>query len=178
MLNRVLDRYASWYDITRLEEGEQSLVATAAYHEHRTGFAVVRKAEMWSADNHEYVYFFSLPELTAESFDACFAQAMSMGEQLVNPVKGHMCTAISVVCICDHVREDARQKVKQCRFRKSFQFSLRGWMEARACAVDLEESAAFANASGREIERFMTNILHPKKKKRKKSIIQALLNRE
>lgn len=167
MLNKILDRYAAWYDVERMETGEESLVAAAAYHEHTTGFALMRKAEMWSADRHEYVYFFSLPELTGESYDACFARAMALGEKLVEPKPGHMCTAISVVFLCDRVNEDAKQRVTRCRFRKSYRFSLWGWMEARICAVDLEESAVYANPAAHETERFMNNLLHPRPPKRR-----------
>lgn len=166
LLDQILDRYARWYDIERMEEGEEPLVATAAYHEHATGFALIRKAEMWTADRHEYVYFFSLPELTAETYDTCFARAIALGEPLVNPVKGHMCTAISVVFLCDHVNDDAKQKIKRCRYRKSYQFSLRGWMEARVCAVDVEESAAYANPAAHETLGFMNKLLHPGKPRR------------
>lgn len=176
LLEQVLDRYAAWYDVSRAAEEEAPLAATAQYHEHSTGFALIRKAEMWSADRHEFVFFFTLSELTAEKYDECFARALEMGEPLIKPDKDHMCSAITIVFFCDRVSEDARRKVTGCRYRKSFMFSLKGWMEVRACAVDLEESAVLANPVARDTKVFMDRVLHPRKRKR--SFIQALLNRE
>ena len=175
LLDQVLDRYTAWYDVERLDESEQPLVAKAVYHEHNVSYAISQKAEMWSTDRHEYVYFFSVPRLTAEIYDTCFARGLALGEQLVEPKKGHMSSDIVIIFLCDHVDGDAQQKVKSCRMRKSFQFSLKGWMQVQTVAVDLEEAAVCANPAGIGNERFLDLILHPeKRKKKKRGLFQAI----
>lgn len=178
LLDKVLDRYSTWYDVSRCEEDELPLAATAAYHEHTSGFAVSKKVEMWSADRHEYAWFFSLSKLTAENYETCYMQALAAGEKLVDPKPGHMSTNIVIVFLCDSVDDDARQKLEACRLRKNFQFSFRGWMEVQTCAVDLEETVVYANKAGLGTQQFLDKFLHPQAKKRKRNLIQRLLNRE
>ena len=44
------------YDIVRIEEQGNPLAVKAAFHEHGTGYLLVKKAELWTADRHEYLW--------------------------------------------------------------------------------------------------------------------------
>ncbi len=166
LLERILDYYSRWYDIERYEEPSAPLVASAAFHEHGTGYILVRKAEMWSADRHEYAYFFSLPHLTAELYQACLDKTLELGEPRVDPVSGHMCTSLVTVILCDAADEDALRALKKCRIRKSFQFSLKGWMEIHTAAVEVGKASITANGAARNTAKFLKSVLSPKRKKR------------
>lgn len=162
LLDHMLDRYSAYYDVDRCEEREAPLAARAAFHEHGTGYALIRKAEMWSADRHEYVFFFSVPHLTRALYEACLAQTRRLGEPLVDPVAGHMSTYLVAVFLCEDADPDALQAVKKCSIRKSFQFSLKGWMEVHTAAVDLGKDTVVGNAAGRNTVKFLKSLLHPK----------------
>lgn len=164
LLNDILDRYSQWYTTELCPPEAAPLVARADYHEHGTGYVLVRKAEMWSADRHEYTFFFSVPVLTGEIYDSCMKTLMDLGMPLVNPESGHMCTALSAVFLCDSVEEAAAKAAEKCRTRKSFQFSLKGWMEVHTAAVDLGKGTVVGNPVGRNTVKFLKSMLHPKRK--------------
>ena len=164
LLEKILGYFANWYDIVRCEQEELPMVATAAFHEHGTAYMISKKAEMWSTDRHEYAYFFSLPVLDGETYDACFQKAYDLGLPLVDPDKGnHMNTNIVVYFLADHVEEDAALRVKKCRIRKNFQFGLKGWMEVHVAAVDTGADTVYANGAGRKEKEYLDKVLHPPK---------------
>lgn len=162
---KLLSVYSQWYDITRRPPEDQPLIAYAEFHEHESGYMLVRKAEMWSADRHEYVYIYSLPHLDPETFRSLMEQTVQMGLQKVDPVSGHMCSGIVAVFLCDSADPEAEKLVKKYRFRKSFQFSLRGWAEAQAVLALTGERAVTANAAARNTAELLKSLLVPKKKK-------------
>jgi len=164
-LDRVLAKYAGCYDIVRGEAGD-ILAAKCEYHEHGVGYALVRKAEMWSADKHEYVWFYSVPKLTADLYDKCYSEAFSAGMEKVKPEQGHMCSIISVVFVCDSAEPEAVEKVRRCKFRKDFKFGLNGWAVVHCSLVEVEPETVTVNGEGRNEARFFKSVLHPVRKER------------
>lgn len=166
LLERILDAYSRWYDIERYDGPDAPLAASAAFHEHGTGYILIRRAEMWSADRHEYAYFFSLPHLTEALYRDCLNKTLELGEPRVDPVSGHMCTSLVTVILCDTADEAALRALKKCRIRKSFQFSLKGWMEVHTAAVEVGKASVTANGAARNTAKFLKSVLSPKRKKR------------
>lgn len=164
LLDGILERYSAWYNTERCAPVDAPLVAKAEFHEHETGYMLVRQAEMWSADRHEYTYFFSVPTLTKELYEQCIGIVRTQGEPLVKPDSGHMSTVLAAVFLCDSVTDEAAKAVKQCRIRKSFHFSLRGWMEVHTAAVDLGKATVIGNSVARNTVKFLKSMLHPKQK--------------
>ena len=163
IVERLLDTYSSWYTLER-PEGEEPLTAKGEFHEHGTGYLFTKKAEMWTADCHEYLYIYSMPQLTTEAFTACLDRTRSLGEPLVQPQKNHKSTYLTMVIVCDTADEDALKALKKCRVRKSFHFSLYGWMEVHTAAVVLRGDTIVSNGDGRQTREFLKNVLHPRKK--------------
>ena len=128
LLPRLLRSYAAYYDVEPME-AQEPLVATAFFHVHGTKYVLSKKAELWATDNNEYVYFFSVPHLTEEVVDQCIQLAYDRGMEHIHPDKNHMSSYIVALFLCGTYTEEAMKKVKRCRMRKSFQFSLKGWME-------------------------------------------------
>ncbi|MDO4476055.1 MAG: hypothetical protein Q4B59_04655 [Lachnospiraceae bacterium] len=167
-IEKVLRSYSVYYDIERMDETKAPLVATADYHEHETGYMLIRKAEMWSADKHEYVFIYSVPELTAELFETCMAQAKELGEAKVDPVAGHMSSNVVAVFFCQNAQPEAVEALKKYRFRKSFQFSLKGWMEIHTAVVDTGKEFVASNAPGKNTAEFLKKALYPSIKRKKR----------
>ena len=169
-LNQVLAGYAGNYDIEEKEirEGELPLAATAVLHVSESGFVLSRKAEMWSANSDEYVYFFTVPTLTDSLTEEAIRYAYDDGMSHIDLVgkKNHMCTRITAVFLCEGAEEAALERVRKCRLYKSFQFSLKGWMEFHAVAVDLGKESVTGNHYGRQTAEFMRDVLKPKKQKK------------
>lgn len=170
-LDKVIERYEGCYDINRMGENGDGLVAVCEYHEHDVGYALVRKAEMWSADRHEYVWFYSVPHLSVQLYDTYYEEAFKAGMERVNPDKGHMSSAVVVVIIADTADADALEKLKKTRFRKDFKFGLNGWMAVRTAGIVLSDETVVTNGEGRNEKKFFNSILHPvKNKARRRSL--------
>ena len=155
----VLDAYSDWYDVEEKTSINIPLAATAVFHEHQTGFALIRKAEMWSADRHEYVYIYSIPTLDSETFEKCIKDTIVRGEEAVNPEFGHMCTNIVSVFITNNATSEAIKALKKYRYRKSFLFSLKGWLETQTTLVSLDSMSVVNNMPGRQTGEFMKKML-------------------
>lgn len=166
LLEHILVHYRQCYDVTTPPESEEPLVAIADFHEHQTGYMLVRKAEMWSADRHEYAYFYSVPHLTSTLAEELIAKTRKLGEVKVDPVSGHMSSSIVAIFLCDSSDEEARRVVKKYHMRKSFRFSLRGWMEGHTAMVDLSDGTVIANGAGRNNARFLKSLLKSLQKKK------------
>ena len=166
-LEKILKSYAPYYDIEILEEPEGPLVAKAAYHEHGSGYLLSKKAVLYTADKHEYVWFYSVPRLTQELWQSFRDQVVAEGTPMVDPKPGHMSTALTAVVVCDEAEEAALEAAKKCRIRKSFQFSLRGWMEVQTAIAEMGRAAVTGNAPARDTAEFLKNLLHPKVEQKK-----------
>lgn len=184
-LNRVLEGYASSFDITRPEEGTVSeeipLSAVARMHVTETSYVITKTAEMWSASSHEYAYFFLVPCLDDATAEKCIEYAYNDGMSLIDDayLKNHKCTRIAANFICDSVTPEAVKRVKKCRYYKNFQFSIKGWMEFHAVIVDLGKEEVLSNRYGRETAKYLKTVLKPapRSKNRRTRGILGMWNR-
>lgn len=158
-LEEILSRYAGSYDVARNTEENSPLVATADFHEHQSGYVLVRRAEMWCADRHEYAHFFCAENFNAEFFQECMDKTMKLADEKVQPGRGHMCSVVSAVFICEDADEAAVRLLQKYRYRKNFLLSLRGWMEVHTALVTLSDGKVYANAAGKNDKRFLDSLL-------------------
>lgn len=162
LLDRLLEGYQAYFDIERYEEEREDgipLRAHCRFYVHSVKYVLVKEAKLWDADSNEYVYVFSVPELTREIFEKCRDYAYEEGMKLIKPKPGHMYSYITAVFLCDTCTKEAEKALRRCRIYKSFHFSWYGWMDFHTAAVVLKESRAFTNRSGRANTKFMKNIL-------------------
>ena len=59
-VDKLLGRYAGYYDISSAQEDQAPLVATCAFHAMSEKYVLSKKAKLWQAGSHEYVYLLSL----------------------------------------------------------------------------------------------------------------------
>ena len=168
LLPRLLRSYAAYYDVEPME-AEDPMVATAFFHVHGTKYVLSKKAELWATDNNEYVYFFSVPHLTEEVFDQCIQLAYERGMEHIHPDKNHMSSYIVALFLCDTYTEEAMRRLKRCRIRKSFQFSLKGWMEVHTAMIGVGmEPVVAGNSDGRNTVVNLNSVLFREKVNKRK----------
>ena len=83
---------------------------------------LVKKAKLWDADSNEYVYIFSVPELTKELYERCKAYAYEEGMKLIDPKPGHMYSYITPVFICDTCTNRGREGAYEVPHLQKFSF--------------------------------------------------------
>lgn len=169
-LERIKKAYGYDYDIDKTEMESRTptqlpVVMTAAFHSQNTKYVLSKKAVLWEAGCHEYMYVFDISHLTEELANQCIAYAYEEGMKLVKPKNGHMCSYISALFVCDTCDKAAEKVIRKCRYYKSFQFSLYGWMDFHAATVVMEREQTITNRSGKCMEKIMKNILFKRKRK-------------
>ena len=131
--DKLIDRYAGYFDISPAQEEQAPLVATCDFHAHSEKYVLSRKAKLWEAGSHEYVYLFSVPHLTEDIYNSCRTMPWSMAWLRWSRVPP-ICTATSPRCSC--VTAATRQQKKLCGNAASIRASKwpfgGGWISTRA----------------------------------------------
>lgn len=181
LIDKVLEGYSGSYDIKRAQHNSLPLVATAQFHVREAQYALFKSAEMSASHSDEYVYFYSVPHLTKELVETCIQYAYDDGMPRID-LDGkdtHMCTRLVAVFFADSADDAALEEVKKCHIYKSFQFSLKGWMEFHTAAIDFGKESVVSNRYGRETAKYLKSVLHPQKRRKKSnflSIVKKMLD--
>ena len=155
MLAKLKDAYTVYFDEAAVPEGVAGLSACYAFYCTNECYVLSKKVKLWSAETNEFVYVFSIPELTAASYAACRDKAYALGMQNIHPHFDHRSSFITAVFLCDRIAEDAAKDVKRTRIHKDFMLSLKGWMDFRSAAVDLSCGAIFVNRAAKDLKQFL-----------------------
>ncbi len=155
MLAKLDDAYAVYFDKEPVDDAVSCLACCYAFHSADECFVLSRKVRLWRTEINEFVYVFSVPELTAEIYDACRGKALELGMKKIRPHIEHKSSFITALFICDLVSEEAAKAVRKTRHHKDFLFSLHGWMDFRAAALDLSSGAVAVNRAGRDLAQFL-----------------------
>jgi hypothetical protein len=126
---------------------------------------ISKKAELWTADNEEFLYLINIPHLTCELYEKWRDYVHADGMERLHIGPGHMSSFITPVFICDTCEEDARRALKKCRISKSFHFSLHGWMDHHTALVELSTGQIDANPGGRHTAKFLKKVLYSSRMK-------------
>lgn len=152
MAERLKRSYEAYYDIESIEDGT-ALKARCSYHMRDSQYVLVKKAEIWAAESHEYLYLWSLDALDASAVDEIFRRVLEDGEPRVKPHSQHMYTYLTAVVLYDSADPRALARLKKLKKRREYKLSLHGWMEFRIAAVDVSNGEITANRSGKAMEK-------------------------
>lgn len=165
-VEQLLERYGGYYDVWQAEEGDVPFLAAGCdFHAHSEKYILTKKAKLWQAESHEYVFLFSVPQLTEDIYRACEAAAYERGMEKVKPGPEHMYTYITAVFVCDSCTPEARKALRRCRIYKSFRLSYWGWMDFHTALVQLDTGRVNGNFSGRSAAQLLETTLFHKRKK-------------
>jgi len=158
--DQLLNGYRSNYNIEEIEDADNYLVAKLHMHVTESQCVVFEEFKMWDANADEYVYMFRIPHLTDELCEAAIKYAHEDGMTYIDldhiSIRHqHMCTHLVALFLCDTADEKAIKRIKKCRIYKSFQFSLKGWMDMHTDLITLNDSKVYSNGYGRETAKFL-----------------------
>ena len=156
-LAHMLQQYEPYFDITTYDDNTP-LKKQCVFHSRSEKYVLSKKAQLWAAETNEYLYIFSVPELTIDVFTACRDRALALGMELVKPHSEHMYSYITAIILYDEAEENALQALRQYKKSQNFKLSLHGWMEYRIAAVNVHTHAISANKSGKDVKQFLQNI--------------------
>ena len=159
-VERLKKIYSAYYDIDIVDDGTP-LQALCAYHLRDSQYVLMKQAELWAAESHEYLFLWSLEELTQESVEEIFTRVVTQGEGLVRPHAQHMYTYLTAVVLYDRADSQALEKLKKLKKRREYRLSLHGWMEFRIAAVDMSTAEITTNRSGKILVKDLRRMVKP-----------------
>ena len=165
-IERLLKNYGPYYNIHMIEDDQTPITARCDFFEHSGQYVISKKAELWSADNEEFLYVLSIPHLTLELYEQWRDHVQAEAMERIHVGPGHMASYITPIFICDTCDEAARKALKKCRIYKSFHFSLHGWMNFHAALVEVADGKVTSNASGHHVAKILKKILYDTRGKR------------
>lgn len=158
VLESLKGAYAAYYDVQPVDDGS-ALKALCAYHLRDSQYVLVKKAELWAAECHEYLYLWSLDHLDEDGVEEIFRRVLSDGEPRVRPHAQHMNTYLTAVALYDSADPQALARLKKLKRRREYKLSLHGWMEFRIAAVDLSTVEITTNRSGKAVEKDLKRLV-------------------
>ena len=142
--------YAAYFDIEEIDDGT-TLKARCGYHMRDSQYVLVKKAELWAAETHEYLYLWDAGHLDLDGVEEIFRRTLDDGEPRVKPHAQHMYTYLTAVALCGSAQPEALAQLKKLKKRREFKLSLHGWMEFRIAAVDLSNGEITVNRAGKAL---------------------------
>lgn len=157
-LDRLLAAHEAWFDVARSYEfAGRVFPGYAEFHSTAEKYVLVKRAKLWGASVHEYLFFELSDRLTKPLLGELLSFMTEKAIEKVQVDAEHMTSYLSLVVIADHVDVDARKAVSKAKFRKSFKFGFQGWADLRVAAVDLSDASVTTNAMGRELRKTLVS---------------------
>ena len=122
-------------------------------------YFLFRTNELWSTHQEEFIFLFSVNNLTKELFEQCRDYAYEEGMKLAHIGPGHMYTYITPVFVCETAEPEAVKALEKCKIYKSFKFSFHGWMDFHAACFEASERKLHFNHSGLCMKKNLEKIL-------------------
>ena len=161
LLERLILSYSSHYNIEVLpENAPEELAAFCVLDMTQSSYVLSKKTVLWSAQSHEYCYLFSIEHLRENDYNRFLSFVKADGLARIRPKAGHMCTALSMIILCENADETAVKALKRCRLHKSFRFSFYGWMDGRTALAELSTGRIVTNLSGHDNAKFLKYLLN------------------
>ena len=111
--------YTAYFDIEEINDGT-ALKARCDYHMRDSQYVLVKKAELWAAESHEYLYLWDAGALDTAGVEEIFRRTLEDGEPRVRPHAQHMYTYLTAVALYDSADPDALAQLKKLKKRREF----------------------------------------------------------
>lgn len=129
------------------------------FHSRGEKYVLVKKAQIWAAEAHDYLFIQYLPCLTAQMLQAKIALLQTQGIQKIQPHSEHMQSSLTLIVLTDLADDEALSLCRKTKFRKSFRLGWYGWANLRLAVVDKSKKTVVTNRAGKDLSRFLTDFL-------------------
>lgn len=152
VLKRILAAHEAFFDVHRdYEFAGRSFLGFAEFHSFGEQYVLVKRAKLWEANSHEYLFFTYAETFDEAQLDKWVRFMKERGLEKVTSEPNHMSSGLALVVIADNCTEGAKRAVRRVRFRKNFALGFRGWADLRVIVADLSTRCVYANAAGKQV---------------------------
>lgn len=150
VIGRLEKSFSSYYDVERIDDGTE-LRMVASFHSRGESYLLTRSVNLWSVEDHEYVYVFSVGVLDEETFDRCMASSLRDGTDRIHTSTEHRSSTITSIFICDSISHLITKKIKRHTYHRNFKMTLHGWMDHRVAAFGSDTGLIVTDRLGRDL---------------------------
>ena len=156
---RLLLSYSDYFDIIK-DTSYQNLpvAAEAAFHSRSEKYVLVKKAQLWAAEAHEYVFFIRTKHLDADTFRTYSQTLLDEGLSRIEPCKDHMYTYVTVLFLAESIAPEVKKLIAKTRYHRDYRMSLYGWMDYRIAARDCASKEIYTNWAGRQLKKTFLSV--------------------
>ena len=124
----------------------------ANYHAASGRYFFSQKVMLYEAHVFEKLFFYELQNTSPEEILQLFEFMVGQEPVLVSPGSEHYATYLTSILVLPEVQEDILlPALRQCKFRRSYRFTLHGFSEGRILLISLNRQKVFANAAGKTL---------------------------
>jgi len=182
-IERLLSGYRRYYTVTRFDGGQNPppeefkgiseagklippampgdsyFVALCEYYEKAEQYFLFKQNELWATHQEEFIFLFSVGNLTTGLFEFCRDYTYEEGMKLAHIGPGHMYTYLTPIIVCDTAEPDAVRLLEKCKIYKTFKFSFHGWMDFHAACFEASKQKLHFNHSGLCMKKSLEKVL-------------------
>ena len=152
VIERLLAAHETWFDVERDHcFAGRIFPGYAEFHSSASQYVLVKRAKLWEASSHEYLFFWPADYLDEAELNDLLHFMTHEALAKVQLTSDHMSSYLSLVVVADRVDEAVPALVRRARFRKNFAFGLKGWADMRVAVVDLSARRVWANTQGKPL---------------------------
>lgn len=152
VLDRLLRAHEGYFDVERdHEHANRSFPGYAEFHSTSSQYVLSKRAKLWEANSHEYIFFALVELLDEATYDDLVGFMTGSALDKVTLEDNHMSSYLTLVVIADAMDSGLERVVRKTSFRKSFMLGLKGWADLRVCVIDLAARTVLSNARGRDM---------------------------
>lgn len=122
------------------------------FHMENSGYILMKRNVLWTANSGEYCYVFEVPHLTADRYRELESFVYETGMSRIDSSKpGHMATNLTLIVVCDTCDRDAKRLLCRCRIHKNFRLGLNGWMDFHTALACVSDGSTASNMGGHDL---------------------------
>lgn len=149
---RVLYAHRAYFDVFEdYRFAGRKFFGYAEFHSYDEQYVLVKRAAIWEAHSHEYLFIDTVSHLDASYVLDAVEFLKTKAIEKVHPTPDHMSSNLTMVIVADSCDEDALLELRRTRFRKNYKLGLRGWSDVRIAAIDLEGRRVVTNAAAKDM---------------------------
>lgn len=152
VLRRLLKAHEAYYDVREhYQLAGRAFDGFAEFHSSESQYVLVKRAKLWEAHTHEYVFFHRTPHLTGSELAELIRFMTGPALELVRPEPDHKASYLSLIIIAGSADSIARDGVRRVRFRKNLKLGFGGWIDLRLALVDVAAKSVVTNGQGKSM---------------------------
>lgn len=156
LLKRLEAAHRSFYTFkTNHEYHDRAFPFYGEYHAHGTQFVLVKRAELWSADTHDYLFMDARDVYGPDDFERDVTYLVEEASNKAVPKKDHMSSGITLVVAANHVDDQVMRSVRAFKHRKNHLLGFHGWTDVRMAVADVSRpsnQAVATNTAAKELK--------------------------